>query len=48
MFTNGFSTLQMPKGFEQIQPKEKDPLEDLRAKYNPKKVFDQGLMFAKK
>ena len=33
---------------EQIQLKEKDPLEDLRAKYNPKKVFDQGLMFAKK
>ena len=33
---------------EQIHPKEKDPLEDLRAKYNPKKVFDQGLMFAKK
>ena len=33
---------------EPVQPKEKDPLEDLRAKYNPKKVFDQGLMFAKK
>ena len=33
---------------EAEQPNGKDPLEDLRAKYSPKKVFDQGLMFAKK
>ena len=33
---------------EQTKPKEVDPLDDLRAKYSPKKVFDQGLMFAKK
>ena len=32
---------------EQVQPQEKDPLSDLRAKYNPRKVFDQGLMFVK-
>lgn len=45
-----FSSVQMSPSEqtkEQTKPKETDPLDDLRAKYSPKKVFDQGLMFAK-
>lgn len=32
---------------EQSNQREMNPLDDLRAKYGPKKVFDQGLMFVK-
>lgn len=31
----------------EVKKTEKDPLSDLRSKYDPKKVFDQGLMFVK-
>ena len=32
---------------ESVKSQEKDPLTELREKYNPRKVFDQGLMFVK-
>lgn len=41
------SQVQNMQGSQVVQTESKDPLSDLRSKYNPKKVFDQGLMFVK-
>lgn len=41
------SMIQPVQQTEAVKPQEKDPLSDLREKYNPRKVFDQSLMFVK-
>lgn len=48
LLMQAMASMQMSSGEKvKAKPKEIDPLSDLRSKYSPKKVFDQGLMFAK-
>ncbi len=43
----GIQTAHPVQQTESVKSQEKDPISELRDKYNPRRVFDQGLMFVK-